>query len=254
MKIWVSLMSLMFLCVGGAPAAETQIVAGAGPSTELAQLFFSAFAARPEAAGTSFNVMPTSIKHAGGIKNSDVQLFGRTGRPLSAEEKAAGKREILLGRVAIGFATGLETGVKSLSLEQLRAIYERKISNWKQVGGSDAAIVLGGREANEAVYSELKDDFPWFRDVPFAQVFAKDDEVQKFIASPAGRHALVFGAVSQLPEKQLLKVDGFDGGIKVGLVYDIKNENHPLVKAASRFAASSDWRTLLKQNGQLALR
>lgn len=234
-------------------AGNSQVVAGAGPSTELTTLFFNAFNQRPECAGTTFTVMPGSIKHAGGLKNSDSQLFGRTGRPLSVEEKHAGKREILLGRATIGFAVGLETGVQKLQRDQLRALYTRKVTNWKQVGGNDAPVLLAGREPNEAVLKGLQEDLPWFKDVSFDQVLAKDDDVQKFIVSPAARHAIVFGAAAQLPERQLAKIEGLEIGIKVGLVYDLKNESQPLVDAVKKFATSPEWRAVLKGKGLLAL-
>ena len=40
-----------------------------------------------------------------------------------------------------------ENGVDGLTIEQIADIYTGKITNWKDVGGSDAEIVLIGREA-----------------------------------------------------------------------------------------------------------
>lgn len=248
MKKWLVAVILIFAVVE-ASYAENQIVAGAGPSTGIAVLFFGEFNKRTDVAGTTFGVMPGSIKHNGGIKNSDVQLFGRTGRPLSAEERASGKSEILLGKVPIGFAGGLETGVKKLTEEQLKSIYTRKVTNWKQVGGSDAPIMLTGREATEAVFMELKEQLPWFPEVKYDQVFKSDNDVDKFIESPAGRYAIIFGARSQFRDIQLIKVEGVSLGIRVGLVYDNKNKDNPLVGAAKKYSASDEWKALLKKNG-----
>ena len=244
----------LLLGVLSASAAVTQIVAGAGPSTEIAQLFFREFGKLPVAADTRFAVMEASVKHAGGIKNSDVQLFGRTGRPLKEDEKALGKKEILLGRVEIGFAAGRETGVKSLNLQQIKAIFTRKITNWKDAGGNNAPILLGGRDRNEAVFSGLRDEYPWFGEVTFDQIFKTDDDLLKFIPGPDGRHAIVFGARSQLPADQLISVADMNAGLKVGLVYDVKNENHPLVKAARQYSGSKEWQNVLKEKGLLKLR
>ncbi len=47
--------------------------------------------------------------------------------------------------------------VKSLTLEQLRGIYMGAITNWKQVGGGDAPIVLYSRENNSGTYVFFKD-------------------------------------------------------------------------------------------------
>lgn len=42
--------------------------------------------------------------------------------------------------------------VKELSIEQLRDIYNGKITNWKQVGGANLDIVVIGRDTNSGTY------------------------------------------------------------------------------------------------------
>ena len=54
--------------------------------------------------------------------------------------------------------------VKELSFEQLRDIYTGAITNWKQVGGSDAQIVLYGRENSSGTYVYFKDNVLLGRD------------------------------------------------------------------------------------------
>jgi phosphate transport system substrate-binding protein len=48
--------------------------------------------------------------------------------------------------------------VKELSLKQLSDIYTARITNWKQVGGPDAAITLYGRENSSGTYVYFKDE------------------------------------------------------------------------------------------------
>lgn len=248
LQVWVVVL-MLFCGVAASEAGDAQIIAGAGPSTGIVTLFFEGFSKLPEASDTNFTVMAGSVKHAGGLKNSETYLFGRTGRPLNEEEKASGKEEILLGRVQIGFAVGLEAGVKAISLDDLKKIYKRKIKNWKELGGADAPIVLLGREPTESAFMALKQDHAWFREVAFDQEFKKDDEVIKFLGSPLGRHALAFGIKSQLPAEQLLEVANLRSGLGVGLVFDRKNDADPLVKAAKQFAASKEWRKTMEAAG-----
>lgn len=252
-RIFLLLLGLVAGVVTSAAAADTQIVAGAGTSTGIVKVFFEEFSKEPAAREVSFLVMDASVKHAGGLKNSDVYLFGRSGRPLSQEEKSSGKREIFLGQVEVRVAIGMEVGLKTLTTAQLREIFTRKIRNWKEVGGPDAPIVLLGREPNESVMTRLLEVFPWMRDVTFDQVFKKDDEVAKFLASPGGRHAIVFGSESQFPSSQLLNVPDLRLGIKVGLIYDQKNEEHPLVREAKRLSNSKAWKALVVKNGFMPL-
>jgi phosphate transport system substrate-binding protein len=48
--------------------------------------------------------------------------------------------------------------VKELSIKQLSDIYQARITNWKQVGGDDAAIKLYGRENSSGTYAFFKDE------------------------------------------------------------------------------------------------
>jgi phosphate transport system substrate-binding protein len=48
--------------------------------------------------------------------------------------------------------------VKELTLAQLRDIYTGRITNWKQVGGNDASIILYSRENSSGTYQYFKDN------------------------------------------------------------------------------------------------
>jgi phosphate transport system substrate-binding protein len=48
--------------------------------------------------------------------------------------------------------------VSELSLQQLKAIYTGKITNWSEVGGPNARIILYGRENNSGTYVYFKDN------------------------------------------------------------------------------------------------
>jgi phosphate transport system substrate-binding protein len=47
--------------------------------------------------------------------------------------------------------------VKELSLAQIRDIYIGKITNWKQIGGKDATVILYSRENSSGTYGYFKD-------------------------------------------------------------------------------------------------
>jgi phosphate transport system substrate-binding protein len=47
--------------------------------------------------------------------------------------------------------------VKELSLDQLKRIYTGKLTNWKEVGGNDATIILYSRENNSGTYTFFKE-------------------------------------------------------------------------------------------------
>lgn len=72
--------------------------------------------------------------------------IGLASRDLKEEEKAD-----LQGTVVaidgIGIIVNPDNPVTDLTIEQIGKIYSGKITNWKEVGGSDATIVCIGREA-----------------------------------------------------------------------------------------------------------
>lgn len=73
--------------------------------------------------------------------------IGLSSRALKDEEKAAGLTETVLAYDGIAVVVNPENQVSQLSLEQIADIFTGKITDWAQVGGTSAAIVLIGREA-----------------------------------------------------------------------------------------------------------
>ena len=73
--------------------------------------------------------------------------IGLSSRALKDDEKAQGLEETVLALDGIAIIVNPENPVKDLSIEQIAKIYTGEITNWKDVGGNDAEIVLIGREA-----------------------------------------------------------------------------------------------------------
>ena len=67
-------------------------------------------------------------------------------RDLKDEEKAAGLKETQIAIDGIAVITNKKNTVKDLTLEQVKDIYTGKITNWKEVGGIVATIVVVSRE------------------------------------------------------------------------------------------------------------
>lgn len=222
------------------------MIAGAAASTEITKLFFEHFRHNSACAEYDFKVMATPIRHKSGVLTTNRFIFGRIGNPLDNKEKQMGKDQILLGKVKIFMAVGLETEVSNITLNQLIKIFSRRVTNWKEVGGADAPIMLIGKEKNDPIFSSLQNKYPFFNNVKFDKIIKYDDETSKFLNSPKGRHALAFGALPNFKPYNHLPVDGFSAEISVGLAYDKKNEHLPVVKSAKMFAKSPEWKQLVK--------
>ena len=245
------LLIVLFCLLSTSAAGEevNQIIAGAGPSTRVVELFFKEISKQPPAGNYSFLVPRRSTKHRGGIENSDKYLFGRTGRPLNPSELALNKGEIYLAMVPTVIVGGPGVMVPSLSMSALERIYRKQITNWKQVGGPDAPIITVGREEDEAIFSEIKRYYFFFRQVSFDETFNHDHEVTNFLRTPAGRYAIAFGAAPNCWGMNILTIkEGLRTGVRVGLVYDLKNLDHALVKIAQEYAVSDVWRNVIKKS------
>jgi hypothetical protein len=247
------MLSGLALLTGISPSAATDVqkVLGAGPSTKVVTLFFQAFEQTSGAQGLRFQVAQRSTKHAGGIRASGAFLFGRTGRPLNAGEKAKGKFEIFLAGTPVGFVVGKEVGINKLTLNQVRDIYQRKITNWKALGGPDGAISLLGREKGEAAMTVLRLDYPFLDNAKIDRVFKRDHAIVNFLTADIGRYAIGVGAFPNFGAKHIVQVTGHSPVVKLGLVVDNKNAGHPVVKAAQTFAASKTWSTMVRNSSTL---
>ena len=83
--------------------------------------------------------------------------IGLSSRSLKDDEKASGLVETVLAYDGIAVIVNPANGVEDLSLEQIAKIYTGEITNWSEVGGSDAEIVLIGREAGSGTRSGFEE-------------------------------------------------------------------------------------------------
>lgn len=245
---WIIILCILWSATSH--AKETLVIAGAGPSTKVVSLFFQNFSKQPAAQNYEFVVPQESVKQAGGIKHSYRNIFGRTGRPLNFAELNFKRKEILLAIMPITFATGIEVKVPSISMRELELIFQKRITNWGKVGGPDAEIVTVGRESTEALFTELKRYYTFFKRVEFDIILNKDHEVVNFLESPKGLYAISFGAKANLRHLNEVHMQGeLNAGVRLGLVYDNKYEQHPLVLAVNEYAQSDEWKILVKTVG-----
>ncbi len=73
--------------------------------------------------------------------------IGLSSRALKDDEKASGLVETVVALDGIAIVVNPENPVSNLDIDTIAKIYTGEITNWKDVGGNDAEIVLIGREA-----------------------------------------------------------------------------------------------------------
>ena len=83
--------------------------------------------------------------------------IGLSSRALKDEEKEAGLTGTVLAYDGIAVIVNPENPVNDLDLETIAKIYTGEITNWSEIGGSDAEIVLIGREAGSGTRSGFEE-------------------------------------------------------------------------------------------------
>ena len=78
--------------------------------------------------------------------------IGNSSRALKDSEKAAGVEENIVAIDGIAVITHTSNTVSDLTSQQLTDIYTGKITNWKELGGADANIVVVSRDTSSGTY------------------------------------------------------------------------------------------------------
>ena len=101
-----------------------------------------------ENSGVTFTYNPTgSGTGITAVKEGRCDI-GLSSCVLKEEEKADGLQETILALDGIAVIVHPQNPVSDLTVEQIAKIYTGEITNWKEVGGDDAEIVLIGRDTD----------------------------------------------------------------------------------------------------------
>ena len=147
----------------GATSNTTITVKGSDTMVILAQRWAEAYMAKNPG---------TVIQVTGGGSGTGISALinGTTdicnaSRPMKSAERGKLKEryatlgvEIKAAKDGLSLYVHESNNVKTLSLPQIKAIYQGKITNWKELGGPDAKIIVYGRENNSGTYVFFKDN------------------------------------------------------------------------------------------------
>ena len=129
--------------------------------------------------GESFMAMNKDVKFTynptgsgSGIQavSEDRCDIGLSSRALKDDEKASGLVETVVALDGIAIVVNPENPVSDLDIDTIAKIYTGEITNWKDVGGNDAEIVLIGREAG----SGTRDGFESITDTKDACAYRQE--------------------------------------------------------------------------------
>ncbi|TAG86682.1 MAG: phosphate ABC transporter substrate-binding protein [Oscillatoriales cyanobacterium] len=167
-----------------------------------------------------------------GIKQRVVDL-GAISKTLKPEENDGSLESREVAHDALLVATHPSvTGVKNLTTEQIKDIYNGTITNWKQVGGNDAKIVLLDRPEDESAKRLLRKHYLGkdLKNSPEAVVLRKEGELIQAIQSTPysiGTFSLAH-AISHKLSVNRLNLNGVEP-----TRVNVKTGNYPMVRAIS---------------------
>ncbi len=133
--------------------------------------------------------------------------IGLSSRSLKDDEKASGLAETVLAYDGIAVIVNTENSVSELSLEELSKIYTGEITNWSELSGNDAEIVVIGREAG----SGTRDGFESITDTKDACAYRQELTSTGDVITTVSQNPDAIGYASLASIGESVKVLSIDG-------------------------------------------
>lgn len=236
--------------------AEEVAIPGTGDGVDVLQSIGSAFTQK-----TAIEVrIPKSIGSDGAVKvvGTDKAILGRVARGIKDDEKEYGLEYKPLFEVMTVFFVNKSVSVDNLTEQQVIDIFSGEVTNWKDVGGSDAPIAVIQREDKDSSLANLKKNFPGFKDMVFAENSTLAEKTFIMVAQIANRPGSIgFGPldVATANDLKVLSINGkkpTEGDYPyfgtIGLVYKTANLDK-MSKDFIDFAASEEVHDIIRKAG-----
>jgi phosphate transport system substrate-binding protein len=201
--------------------------------------------------------------------NGNVAIAA-TSRPLKANEAQTGIQLVPIAKDAIAIVVGINNPFKgNLTKDQVRDIYQGKITNWSQVGGANQPIRVinrgvtsGTREAFQDIVL-LGQGFP--PDSPNFITWKQDETTA--ILRDLGDNGISYATVSQVEKQEIVRIIAIDGvlptdinAVKAGkypisrnLFLGAKKITNPATKQFIEFALSAQGQQIVQRLGFISV-
>lgn len=140
--------------------------------------------------------------------NGDIDLAA-VGRGLTDAETQQGLEQIALTRPKIAIITSPENPFDgSITVEQFAQIFRGEITNWSQVGGADAPIVVVDRPAVSDTRQAFQ-NYPVFQNAPFeaaADAIALDEDSTQAVIAELGPNSIGYAVAEQVLDDPAVKI------------------------------------------------
>ena len=189
--------------------------------------------------------------------------IGLSSRALKDEEKAAGLKETVLAYDGIAIIVHPDNPVSDLTIEQIAQLYTGELTNWKDVGGNDAQVVLIGREAASGTRDGFESITGTKEKCQYRQELTSTGDV--ITAVSQNPDAIGYASLASIKDSvKALNVDGVtpseatvkDGSYKVQRPFVLVTVEGkaltPVAQAFFDYATSSDAAAIIAKAGAVA--
>lgn len=194
------------------------------------------------------------------VSNGTADI-GNSSRNLKDEEKEKGVAENIVAIDGIAVVVDPANTVEDLTKDQLTSIYDGTVTNWKDVGGNDAPIVVVGREAGSGTRGAFEELLKLEDACKYSNELDSTGAVMAKVASTPG--SIGYVSLDVLDDTvKALKLDGAEPteeNIKAGKYFLSRpfvmatkgeiSEQSDLVKALFDFIYSDEGSELVKSVG-----
>ncbi len=207
--IGAALLLLLAGCNGnGQHAADQVIVTGSTTVQPIAEVAKEGF----ERTHAGVHVLVSGVGSSAGIENvvAGTSDIGTSSRDLKGDELEYGLVDTPIAYDAIAVIVNPSNPVDGLTKEQVKAIFEGRITNWKEVGGPDLEIGVVNRDeasGTREAFSKIVLDKERFD--PTAVILPGTGQVRSVVAqAPSAIGYISLGFVT--PEVKALAIDGVE--------------------------------------------
>lgn len=197
------------------------------------------------------------------VTNGSADI-GNSSRYLKDEEKANGVIENIVAIDGIAVVVDSANTVEDLTKDQLIAIYNGSIANWKDAGGSDQPIVVVGRESGSGTRSAFEEILKLEDSCRYSNELDSTGAVMAKVASTPG--AIGYVSLDVLNDTvKPLKLEGTEAAaenIKAGSYFLSRpfvmatkgeiSEQSDIVKALFDFIFSEEGTSLIESVGLIS--
>ncbi|MCC6730328.1 MAG: phosphate ABC transporter substrate-binding protein [Chthonomonadales bacterium] len=227
--------------LGPTSAASLQIK-GSDTLVQLAQVWAEAFVRSHRAA---------TVTVTGGGSNTGIMALIHGGadicnssRPIAPSETAAARArgveptEFVVARDALAIVVHPGNPITDLTLAQLKRIFTARVTNWRELGGHDEAIVINSRETTAGTYVFFQEHvLDSERYAVTALLLPSSSEIVRNVAQDRGGIGYVgIGYVSDQVRIIRLRRDAASPAVAPN-ARNVRNGTYPLARPLFEYAA-----------------